>query len=328
MVKTAVLLHNLGGPGDENEVQPFLENLFSDPEIFKIPFGRWLQKPFARALSKRRAPSSAEKYLEMGGFPLLPWTQAQADGMTLGLRERFPEDEFLIRPAMRYWKPFIKDSLEEAREWGAERILSFTLYPQFSTTTTGSSERQMQRDLEEMDWRPELRYVSDWHKHPMLLDCLVWRIERALRQMEPEQREDCILLFSAHGTPMSFVRAGDPYVERIQATVDGVMELLRPRLDAPLEHRLVFQSRVGPVKWTSPYLDKTLEELPREGRHSVLILPVAFVSDHLETLHELDIEAKEDAEKAGIKWFARTASLNADPDFLAALTQVAAEALE
>jgi ferrochelatase len=149
----------------------------------------------------------------------------------------------------------------------------------------------------------------------------------ALRQMEPEQREGCILLFSAHGTPMSFVRAGDPYVERIQATVDGVMELLRPRLDAPLEHRLVFQSRVGPVKWTSPYLDKTLEELPREGRHSVLILPVAFVSDHLETLHELDIEAKEDAEKAGIKWFARTASLNADPDFLAALTQVAAEAL-
>ena len=324
MTKTAVLLHQLGGPGDENEVQPFLENLFSDPEIFKIPLGRWLQKPFARALSKRRAPSSAQKYLEMGGFPLLAYTRAQADGLAMGLTEAFPEDKFLVRPAMRYWKPFVRETLEEARAWGAERILSFTLYPQFSTTTTGSSERQMQRDLEAMGWDPEIRYVSDYHAHPKFLDCLVWRIERALRQMEPEQREGCLLLFSAHGTPMSFVRAGDPYVERIQGTVDGVMA----RLKEEVPHRLVFQSRVGPVKWTSPYLDKTLEELPGEGITSVLILPVAFVSDHLETLHEIDIEAKEDATRAGIVHFARTQSLNADPDFLMAMTEIAKEALQ
>ncbi|PIE23198.1 MAG: ferrochelatase [Planctomycetota bacterium] len=324
MTKTAVLLQQLGGPSAENEVQPFLENLFSDPELFRIPLSRWLQKPFARAFSKRRAPSSAKKYLEMGGFPLLPYTRAQAEGLTKGLAKALPQDEFLVRPAMRYWQPFIREALEEAREWGAERVLSFTLYPQFSTTTTGSSERQMQRELEAMAWEPELRYVSDYHAHPKFIDCLVRRVEQALRQMPAEQRQGCLLLFSAHGTPMSYVRAGDPYVARIQGSVDAVLA----QLTEEIPHRLVFQSRVGPVKWTSPYLDKTLESLPSEGITSVLILPIAFVSDHLETLHEIDIEAKEDAERAGIQHFARTQSLNADPDFLNALTEIAKEQLQ
>ncbi len=324
MSKTAILLHNLGGPSAEEEVQPFLEQLFSDPEIFKIPLGSLLQKPFARFVSKRRAPSSAQKYREMGGFPLLEWTRAQAEGLKLGLAEYFPDEEFLVLPAMRYWHPFVRESLEEARRFGATRILSFTMYPQYSTTTTGSSERQMERDLAAMDWQPELVRVSRWSEEEAFLDCHAWRVRRALDRLDPAARDGLLLLYSAHGTPMSYVRKGDPYVKEIEATVRNI----EARVDREVESKLVFQSKVGPIAWTQPYLDDTILDFGKGGGRSLLICPVAFVSDHLETLHEIDIEGRELAQSVGIRHFARTEALNAAPDFLGCLTQIAKRALQ
>ena len=323
MAKTAILLHNLGGPATPDEVQPFLENLFSDPEVIQLPLSRWLQKPLARWISRRRAPESQANYRRIGGSPLLQWTQTQARGLELGLREFYPNGDFIVLPAMRYSSPTIEDALREAHEQGAERILSFSLYPQYSMTTVGSSENHLQRCLTELDWKPEVVRVSSWHDAHDFLECWAWRIDKELATLDAETRAQTVIVFSAHGTPMSFVRRGDPYLDQVEATVEGINRLLREHYD----HTLAFQSRAGPVMWLRPYLDERLVELGRSGVRSVLVVPISFVSDHIETLHELDIEMKQIALDAGIASYRRCRSLNADPDFLGVLTRLAREAL-
>jgi len=324
MKKTAILLHNLGGPANEAEVQPFLEKLFADPEILQLPFARWLQGPLGRFIARRRTPTSQANYRAIGGSPLREWTEAQASGLTLGLGEFFASEEFRVWPAMRYWEPSCETALQEARDWGAEQILSFTLYPQYSMTSTGSSENHMRRTLTAMGWEPELRYVSQWHEAPDFLEAWSWRVQRTIRKMPAEAREGLVLVFAAHGIPISYLKKGDPYVGQIEATVAGI----RSQLADEYPHRLVFQSRAGPVRWTRPSLVEGIRALGAEDCKSVLIIPVSFVSDHIETLHEIDIEIRHLAMSVGIRHFTRVPAFNADLDFLGLLTQLAREALQ
>jgi protoporphyrin/coproporphyrin ferrochelatase len=324
MKKTAILLHNLGGPSSEAEVQPFLERLFADPDILQLPFARFLQKPLGRFIARRRAPRSRANYRAIGGSPLREWTEAQAEGLTLGLSEFFPTDDFRVWPAMRYWEPSCETALRQARDWGAECVLSLTLYPQFSFTSTGSSENHMRRSLDTMGWAPEIRYVSQWHDSPDFLEAWSWRVQRTIRKMEPEEREGLVLLYTAHGIPISYLAKGDPYVEQVVATVEGIRSLCHE--DWP--HRLVFQSRVGPVRWTRPTLVEGIRALGAEGTPSVLVVPISFVSDHIETLHEIDIEVHHLAQSVGIRHFHRVPAFNADLDFLGLLTRLAQEALK
>jgi ferrochelatase len=323
MPKTAVLLHNLGAPSGEEEMRPFLERLFSDPEIITLPLSRFFQVPLARWIAKRRAPGAWKKYASIGGSPTLEWTKLQAAGIAIGLTEYMPRDDVIVLPAMRYSPPFVGDALEQAHTWGAERLLSFSLYPQYSTTTTGSSEREMERCLEAMAWRPDIVRVSEWSADSAYLDCMAWRLRRGIARLPTEHRQSAHIVFSAHGTPQSFADAGDPYVAQIDATVDGI----KARLDSDLDASLAFQCRVGPATWTRPYLDRHVRELAAQGVRALLVLAVSFVADHVETLHELDVETKELAVAAGIEYFERADSLNADPDFLGALTGIAARAL-
>jgi ferrochelatase len=323
VTKTAILLHNLGGPATPDDVQPFLENLFSDPEVIRLPFSRWLQRPLARFISRRRAPQSRENYRRIGGSPLLQWTQTQARGLEMGLREFYPDEDLAVLPAMRHSTPSIEDALHTAREQQVERIVSFSLYPQYSMTTVGSSENHLDRCLTELDWAPEVIKVSQWHDARDFHECWAWRIEKELATLDPEIRARTVIVYSAHGTPMSFVKRGDPYLDQVESTVEGINRQLRDHN----EHTLAFQSRAGPVAWLRPYLDERLVELGSGGVDSVLVVPISFVSDHIETLHELDIETKHLAQSAGITSYLRCRSLNADPDFLGVLTRLAREAL-
>jgi len=323
VTKTAILLHNLGGPSTPDEVEPFLENLFSDPEVIRLPFSRWLQKPIARLISRRRAPTSRENYRIIGGSPLLQWTLAQARGLELGLREFYPDEDVLVLPAMRYWTPSIEDALHEARERAVERILSFSLYPQYSLTTIGSSETLLERCLAALDWSPELIKLSQWYDAEDFHKCWAWRIEKELAALAPEIRKETVIVYSAHGTPTSSVGRGDPYLEQVEATVEGVCR----QLSSDKEHTLAFQSRVGPASWLEPHLDEHIADLAESGVRSVLIVPISFVCDHIETLYELDIEVKRIAIAAGMTHYSRCRSLNADPDFLGVLTRLARDAL-
>ena len=320
--KTAILLHNLGGPSTREEMRPFLQNLFSDPEIFRMP--GFLQKPFARFLSARRAPEAWRNYEAMGGgSPVLPWTEAQGRGLRFGLREYGLQEDCFCLPAMRYSSPNIDEALAEARDGGAEQILSFSLYPQYSMTTTGSSENELDRALARMGWDVPVHKISRWSDDPGYISCLAWRLRRALRKVPLPLRPKTLVLYVAHGTPMSFVRRGDPYLSEVRAC----MERVEAEVGHGLAHRLAFQSRVGPVAWTRPYLDEVLRALPGEGVPSVVLVPLSFVSDHVETLYELDIQMRALAEGAGIQSYIRSESLNADPDFVAVLARLAASAL-
>ncbi len=319
---TAIILHNLGGPTCEEEMRPFLQNLFSDPEIFRMP--GFLQKPFARILSKRRAPKAWRNYMAMGGgSPVLPWTEAQGRGILFGLREYGMEGNCICLPAMRYARPNIDDALQSARKAGVQQLLSFSLYPQYSVTTTGSSENELSRALARISWDVPVLKISRWADDPGYISCLAWRLKRALRKIPPELTERSLVLYVAHGTPMSFVRRGDPYLSEVRAC----MGLVEAEARHGFPHRLAFQSRVGPVAWTKPYLDQVLRDLPGEGIHSVVLAPLSFVSDHVETLYELDIQMRALAEQSGIQSFIRSESLNADPDFVATLARLAANAL-
>ncbi len=323
MTRTAILLHNLGGPTRREEMEPFLRALFEDPEIFRLPLSRWTQGPFARWLARRRADEAWANYERIGGSPLLEWTRLQAEGLAMGLAETMDPESFLVLPAMRYSSPSIREALEAARDFGAERILSFPLYPHYSLATTGSSERELLRRLEEMSWNPELRRIESWATEPDYLDCLAWRLRRCLDRLDPNLRSRTRIVYAAHGTPLSFVRRGDPYVPQIEACLLGVEE----RVPHGLRHSLAWQSRVGPMAWTRPYLDEEVSRLGREGLRCLVVVPLSFVSDHVETLYELDILTRNQAERAGIREFHRVPSLNADPDFLGVLTHLAGEAL-
>lgn len=308
MPDTAVILLQMGGPDSLEAVRPFLLNLFSDREIIKIG-PAWLQPLIARLIVRRRTPAVVEKYREIGGkSPIRELTQTQADALAavLGIP---------CFPAMRYWQPFTAQALQQARAAGANKIIALSLYPHYSRATSGSSFNDLDRQLAASGLQLEIVRITSFFDHPLYIEALAEKIEAGLSAFA--NRSQVQLLFSAHSLPQSFIDEGDPYLDHIQSTVRLVMEGF-----AGISHHLAFQSRAGPVKWLEPSTDHKLEELAANGCQHLLIVPLSFVSDHIETLHEIDIEYAEKAHELGISDFRRIASLNDSPTFIRCLAEL------
>jgi protoporphyrin/coproporphyrin ferrochelatase len=326
---TAVLLFNLGGPDDLASVEPFLVKLFSDREIIELPLGAALQPAFARVIAKLRGPSVRRNYARIGGgSPQLRITTAQASALEQRLNGDRPDGwPFRVFIAMRYSRPTCEEALEGIAASGIRRIVTLTLFPQYSTATTGSSRREFERVLSKPNWKQfgfEVTHIDRYAADDGYLDAMAERVRDSWDRIPVEARRRTVLLFSAHGLPQKFVDAGDPYVADIQATRRGILE----RLKLPCRDVLAYQSRTGPVKWIGPGTEETLEALGREGVTDVLVAPLSFVSDHIETLYEVDLLFRDVAARAGITGYRRVEALNTSPRFIAALSNLVADHLD
>jgi ferrochelatase len=308
--KTAVLLLQMGGPDSLDAVEPFLYNLFSDRDIIKI--GPAFLQPFiARMIVKRRAPKSVANYRDIGGrSPLRALTEQQAAEL-----EKVLGDRYRCFVAMRYWNPFTEEALASIRMAGIRRIIALSLYPHYSRATSGSSFNELERRLAGSKTRPEVSTIRQFYDHPLYIQALAEKIEQGLSGFPDRSRVQ--IFFSAHSLPQSFIDEGDPYLDHIQTTVRLTME----RFEG-VAHHLAFQSRAGPVKWLEPSTQDKLKELAALGHKQVLVVPLSFVSDHIETLHEIDIEYCEEAHKLGITDFRRMESLNSSPTFIRCLAEL------
>ncbi len=308
--KTAVLLLQMGGPDSLESVEPFLYNLFSDREIIKI--GPAFLQPFiARMIVKRRAPKSAANYRQIGGkSPLRKLTEQQAAALESELGE-----SYRCFVAMRYWHPFAPEALAAIEKTGIRKVIAVSLYPHYSRATSGSSFNDLKRSLKKSSTPFEVHSVRQFYDHPLYIKALAEKIDQSLALFSERSRVQ--LFFSAHSLPQSFITEGDPYLDHIQATVRLVMEQL-----GDVSHHLAFQSRAGPVKWLEPSTGEKLKEIAAAGHTDVLVVPLSFVSDHIETLHEIDIEYREVAEHLGITNFRRMESLNDSPLFIRCLAEL------
>ena len=323
MSRIGVLLLNLGGPDKLEDVGPFLYNLFSDPEIIRLPVP-WLQKPLAWFISTRRTQTSQENYKQIGGgSPLKKITEAQAEALQAKLHDEGQDVSVYI--GMRYWYPFTEEAVAKIKRDGIDKLVILPLYPQFSISTSGSSFR-----LLEQLWRedPDLRrldytVIPSWFNHPDYLKSMADLIEQELERFpEPDKAH---IFFSAHGVPLSYVEeAGDPY----QKEIEQCTKLIMRTLGRANQYTLAYQSRVGPVEWLRPYTEDALEELGEKGVKDLLVVPISFVSEHIETLQEIDIEYREVAEDAGITNFQRVPALNTHPVFVDALADLVTKSLD
>ena len=323
MGRVGVLLLNLGGPDQLKDVGPFLFNLFSDPEIIRIPF-RWLQRPLAWFISTRRTKTSQENYREIGGgSPLRRITEAQAQA----LQEKLLQlgQEAVIYVGMRYWHPFTEEAIAKIKRDRIDRLVILPLYPQFSISTSGSSFRLLQRLWLEDPKLEQIEYtvIPSWYKQPSYLQAMAQLIAQQLQQFSNPDKVH--IFFSAHGVPRSYVEeAGDPYQQEIEECTALIMQTL----NRPNPHTLAYQSRVGPVEWLQPYTEEAIKELGAQGVEDLLVVPISFVSEHIETLQEIDIEYREIAEHAGIHNFRRVPALNTHPLFIQAMAELVVEALK
>lgn len=323
--RVAVVLFQLGGPDSLETVQPFLYNLFCDPDILDLPLGGLFRKPLAWYIAKKRWEHAALGYKATGNHsPILPLTQRQARALEDALRP-YVEPQVVI--AMRYWHPLTDAAAREVQEAAPEEIVLLPLYPQFSFTTTGSSLNEWDRVFRG-NGRP-VHVVRQYHTHPLLVESFVERIVRSLGHFRrPPHREsaDVHLVFSAHSVPLSFIERGDPYRRQVEETVKLVVERGRqsaPKGHWPAGHTLCYQSKVGRQRWLSPSLTETIPKLVAAGVKRTLVVPIAFVSEHVETLHEINQEGRELASQCGIEQFEMMPALGDAPVFIAALaTQV------
>ncbi len=317
MSKYAVVMLNLGGPDSLDAIEPFLFNLFRDPDIFKIPVG---QKFFAKVISSKRAPKVAEEYKLIGGkSPINEWTELQRKMLEDDLRSENIDVDVSV--AMRYWKPLTEEVVPKVKNGDYEKVIMLPLYPHFSVSTTGSSFNEWKRHFDGDE--SKLIYVNDYFLNDKYIDALNERIDQTLEKFPPDIRNEVQLVFSAHGTPMSMVKKGDPYSGQICETVSRVME----KRNKSHESHLCFQSKVGPVKWLEPATDTMIEKLASENKKHLLIIPISFVSDHVETLFELDIEYRHVADEAGIENYIVMTGLNDSQKFIDALKDIVKEKL-
>ncbi|KUF96892.1 hypothetical protein AM588_10006347 [Phytophthora nicotianae] len=289
---TAVAMFNMGGPSTLPEVQSFLTNLFLDPEL--IPMGP-MQKYVGPWVAKRRTPQIVDQYAQIGGgSPILKWTNIQGENMCKILDE--------IRP---------EQSLKQMKEDGVTRAIAFSQYPQWSCTTSGSSMNHLWRELDRLDMKEDFQWslIDRWNTHPGYISALANRVKMGLEQYAPEDRDKVIIMFSAHSVPMKTVYKGDSYVNEIAATAERVMK----QLAGKNPHILSWQSKVGYLPWMGPSTSDVIERYGKQGHKHVMAVPIAFTSDHIETLYEIDIEYGEEAHAAGITNFKRCPSLNDEP---------------
>lgn len=303
---TAILLINMGGPDDASQIRPYLRAIFRDPAILPLP--HLLRAPLAGWISARRADKVAARYAQIGGgSPLRRWTGAQ----TRNLADVMNYSSLRFYPAFRYTAPLIPDVLRAAREDGCRDAVIVPLFPHATGAMTGSILRETERAAAAMNlpWRA----VPAWGNHPVVLNLWSQYLARSLHVAGESAR----VLFVAHGIPQRDVQRGDDYPEQVAATARALGE----RLPAGTPWTLAYQSKVGPVKWTGPYLEQELARLAKSPQ-PLIIMPLSFVSDCLETLYDLDIVALETARKSGIETVVRVRVFNDDPDFARALAEV------
>lgn len=306
-MKTAVFLMNLGGPRSLDEVKPYLRDLFGDPLVISAPMGPF-RPLFAWLMSHLRAPSSAEKYQLIGGrSPLVEGTEAQARALLAALGT-----DFTVHLAMRCGHPSTGEGIRDALAAGAEQAVSLPLYPQFANATTTSSLREMRRL-----WPREkpLFEICSYPDHPRYLEASAATLRDAIAHVKPENRDRLLVVFSAHGLPMSQVKKGDPYPREVEASARGTAALA-----GVTDFQITYQSRVGPAKWLGPDTSQWLEKNAR-GR-AVVTHPIAFVSEHLETLYDMDILAADAAGKGGAIEYHRAAAVGIHPEFTGALADL------
>jgi len=315
--RVGVILFQLGGPDTLAAIEPFLFNLFCDPDIIDFPFARIGRRPLAKLISTTRARKVQHHYATIGGgSPIRRFTEQQARALETELASCGVDAQCFV--AMRYWHPFTSKAIAQLKAAECDEVVLLPLYPQYSSTTTGSSLNEWRRLFH--DDMP-VHNVGAFYRHPMYLDAVIEKIEEALgRFLVPERAE---IVFSAHSIPMSVIAKGDPYQRQIEETVQLLME----RGGWSNRHRLCYQSKVGASKWLQPSLHRTLHNLAAEKVQEVCVVPVAFVSDHVETLGEIEHEAREEARQLGIARFEMSAGLNDSPKFIRALGELVREAL-
>jgi ferrochelatase len=315
--RVGVVLFQLGGPDTLAAIEPFLYNLFCDPDIIDFPFARIGRKPLAKLISKARARKVQHHYAIIGGgSPIRRFTERQARALEAELANQGLDARCFV--AMRYWHPFTSEAIAQLRAAECDEVVLLPLYPQYSSTTTGSGLNEWNRLFCD-DVR--VHSVAHFYQYPMYLDAAIEKIEAALARFPvPEQPE---IVFSAHSVPVSVIANGDPYQRQIEETVRLLME----RGGWPNRHRLCYQSKVGASKWLQPSLHRALRDLAAQKIREVCVVPVAFVSDHVETLGEIDHEAREEAEQLGISQFEMSEGLNDSPKFISALGQLVLQSL-
>jgi ferrochelatase len=320
--RVGIVLFQLGGPDSLEAVEPFLLNLFLDPDIIPLgPFGL-LRRPIAKIISSRRSIPVAGRYAEIGGrSPIGTLTERQRIRLVKAVS---PYIEPVAVTAMRYWHPFTTKAVDALRKAGAlDEIVLLPLYPHYSYATTLSSLKEWRRVANQVNWgpsagKPPERTIENFHDHPLYIHAVVQRIGSVLRQFPDSSQIH--LVFSAHGLPMSLVEKGDPYPKQIEETVRLVCELGAKQCPGwPRTHLLCYQSRVGPGKWLQPALTATIDRLGHEGVKEMLVVPISFVTEHIETLHEINIEAREEAENLGVERFRMMPAVGDSPLFIAAL---------
>ena len=315
MSKIAIIVFNLGGPDGLPAVKPFLFNLFNDKAIIGVPQPvRWL---IARLISTRRAPIAEKIYEQLGGAsPLVPNTKKQADALQKVLQDRYVGDDVKCFMAMRYWHPMADEVAADVKAWDADEVILLPLYPQYSTTTSGSSIKDWERASKKAHLGAITRGICCYPTDLGFTSAVVDRLKIALA--EAKNNSDIRILFSAHGLPKKIVDRGDPYKEAVERTAAAVID----QLDATgLEWRVSYQSRVGPLEWIKPYTEDEIRLAGDEGK-GLIVVPIAFVSEHSETLVELDIEYRELAEEAGVTSYTRVGTVADDNMFINGLADL------
>jgi protoporphyrin/coproporphyrin ferrochelatase len=308
---------NLGGPSSLDDVEPFLRRLFGDPDVIQLGWARPLQPLLAWLVARRRAKFSRAAYAQIGGrSPITEETTAQAKAVAEVLAGRGIPTVPVI--AMAAWHPLADAALATLAARGVRRAIALPLYPQESRTTTGSSLGQLEK-ARKAHPEMEIAAVRRYPDAEGYLRAVVERIEEAMRTLSPEEARTAPILFSAHGLPEAYIRRGDPYLDDVRITVEAVAR----RMGLGARARLCFQSRVGPQRWLGPTTEEVLDELAAAGTQAVLVVPIAFTGEHIETLQEIDILYRERAEKAGITQFARARTVGIHPAFINTLADLA-----
>lgn len=313
--KTALLMLQMGGPDSIEGVRPFLLNLFTDRDIIKI--GPSFLQPFiARRIVAKRAPKVEGYYREIGGkSPIRELTEAQGRGL-----QEILGPDFSAFVAMRYSRPSTLDALSAIKRAGIERIVAVSLYPHYSRATTGSSVNELNRILDQAKVHFSVSLVDRFYDHPLYIQALAEKVKKGLSSFADEKKVE--IVFSAHSLPQSFIDDGDPYLGHIKETVRLIMEKI-----GDVSHQLSFQSKAGPVKWLEPSTEDMMKDLAARGKKELLMVPLSFVSDHIETLYEIDVQYAEEARELGIERFVRSESLNSSPLFLACLADLVRKAI-
>jgi protoporphyrin/coproporphyrin ferrochelatase len=319
-LKLGILLLNFGGPWTLSDVRPFLYRLFVNPRVL-VGVPSPVRQLLAFTIAQVKGPSSVKSYRSIGGgSPQLRWTTAQAEG----LRYLLDRHTTRVEIGMRSAEPSIATALARLHFWGADELVLLPLFPQFSTTTTGTCFDEVEATLAALNWTPKLREINNWPDHPVYIRLLHETVTDAIAEAEEKRQDDqpIHVLLSAHSLPMKIVERGDPYPDEVHRTVAALMRGLRQPWS------LAYQSRNGKMQWLQPYLEDELKRLGREGVRNVVVVPISFVSDHIETLYELDQLYAEQAKEHGITNYRRARCFNSDPMFAQVLHALVAKTVD